>query len=694
MVCRFSFSVTQILALKLLSEALRMNLLSHLSVRTKYLISAVFAFVSIFAVASLFFLFSKADYEDIDSYNEVLVLHSTFSDFNAIVAQLPNIADNDFKFYKYGENKLVQDLQHLEDSIASDITTISKHPIILKNNLLFRVNGIYSKFDKYGLQVYHIIELLKQRGNVNSGLVRENISNSKELYKFGQKLAGNKKTAADFTRYLHYQKLYYVSNNKDYRDELSWYLNNIAYSTTQSGQNELKNVLSADEQKSLDALVENSIESLTKLIHLEEELSPSQKSGAWQTVRTLNKEIKTEFNALVTDYDQIVARKQKFRNNILYGVFILFLILNAIVSFFLYTELTVLFKQIFHFFEGIENVNTLPSTYQLNNVESKQFYNKSKLIINDRKNNFESLENIIHRKPVVETNHSAKSFGQDIMKRLQNYLIEIIDESEKRKEEETINAWQIKGQTEVESIFRRHDVQISDLSQQLVKTLVDYLEVNQGALFLFDEDENALKLFAAYSLGKFKAISETFELGDGLIGSCALERKAIYVTEIPENYFSIHSGLGEAKPKCIYLMPLSVDNRLYGVLELASFELFKPHELNLLEMLAINIGSGFARIKTSYESEILAKKTRKRSEEMAKREEELNLLLIQKESEEKALHDQIKSLQEQLVTIEQRMSRSKSNEELMHMEVLKYQELLRQMKSKEEETSSQDEQGE
>ncbi len=660
-----------------------MSFLNRFSVRTKFFIVIAVATFSISTIGVLYFMLSQANYKDISQYRRVIALRSSFSDFNAMVAQLPNIADNDFKFYKYGENQLVKDLQDLEDSIASNITSVSKHPVITRNKLLFRVNNIYSKFDNYGSQVFHIIELLKQRGNVNSGLVRENISRSRELYKFGQKLVASPKTAADYIRFLHYQKLYYVSNNKEFREELTWYLNNIAYSSTQSKDNEIRKLLNSNEQKSLDALVESSIEGLTRLTHLEEELSPSQKSGAWQTIELLFKEIQQEFSTLMQEYEFIIQKRQTDRQRTFYIVFVAIVLLNLTLAFLFSYELKLTYHFTVRMLERILKIE--PSNGQrskLLNKELKVMSDITEQIIRDRKFNFESLERIIEGKPLDDSLNKLSEYGVNTMLRLQNHLEEVISESERRKREEKISSWQIKGQAVIESIFRMHQVHINDLSQKLVKTLVDFLEVNQGALFLFDEAEEILILFAAYSLGKFRAVSQRFQLGDGLVGSCALERKAVYVTEVPENYFSIHSGLGEAKPKCIYLMPLAVDDRLYGVLELASFKLFEPHELDLLEMLSVNIGSGFARIKTSYESELLAEKTQRRSEEMVKREKDLGDKLNEKEKKIDSLYKEIAKIEEEKTLIASRLNKSKSNEELMHMEVLKYQEMIKQMREK------------
>lgn len=659
-----------------------MNFLRKLSIHVKFIVWSVFAILGISTISIMYVFFSKAEYQDINNLNELVALEGSLSDFNALSSQLPNIADSDFKFYKYGENDLVIELQELEEKIASDITHISKHKIIIQNKLSFRVNSIYSKFDRYGLQVFHIIELLKQRGNTNTGLIHDNIANSLRLFNFGQRLVRSPKVASEFVRFLHYQKLYYISGGANYQSELNGYLNNIAFLTTQNKTNEIHKLLSSKETKELDALVEKGIEILKKLNHLQQELAPDQKTGAWQAIHAFNIEIQAELRSLKQDYQTAVSKKQSLRHNLLFIVVVLFLVINAILTLLFHKELKVTLKYILSILDNVHNVSALPAITSLPNTDLQLIHQKAEQISADRKNNFDTLTKILDQTLEVDKLQSDSALGYDTLLRLQQHLNKLRNESERQKREEKISSWQIEGQTAIEAIFRVQEVQILDLSKKLVKTLVDFLEVNQGALFLLDEQENILKLFAAYSFGKFKAINQNFELGEGLIGSCALERKAIYVTDVPTDYFKIHSGLGQAHPKCIYLMPLTVENKLYGVLELASFQLFEPHELKLLETLSINIGSGFARIKTTYESELLSKKIKKRSEDMQVREAELHQELAASKEKNKGLEQTVIELTQQKSNAEDRLIRSKSNEELIHMEVLKYQEIIKKLKNK------------
>ena len=79
-------------------------------------------------------------------------------------------------------------------------------------------------------------------------------------------------------------------------------------------------------------------------------------------------------------------------------------------------------------------------------------------------------------------------------------------------------------------------------------------------------------MIGSYAYSKRKHISNDFKLGQGLVGQAALEKKSILVTEVPDDYTAIRSGLGEAHPRNILVQPFLYENKLTGVIELGSFD--------------------------------------------------------------------------------------------------------------------------
>lgn len=131
-------------------------------------------------------------------------------------------------------------------------------------------------------------------------------------------------------------------------------------------------------------------------------------------------------------------------------------------------------------------------------------------------------------------------------------LAEMRDSLKNVSEEARIRNWTNKGSAEFGDILRKYNNNIGELSDHVITFMVNYLNANQGSIFIVDEDENgteALRLTATYAYDRKKFIEKTILPGQGLVGQVYLEKQSIYMKELPENYITITSGLGKATPK-------------------------------------------------------------------------------------------------------------------------------------------------
>lgn len=159
----------------------------------------------------------------------------------------------------------------------------------------------------------------------------------------------------------------------------------------------------------------------------------------------------------------------------------------------------------------------------------------------------------------------------------------------------------------------------------LISNLVRYVNVCQGAIFILEEKNNTklLNRVATYAYDKKKFVESTFEIGEGLAGQCALEGDMIYLTEVPQSYIQITSGLGDANPNAILMMPLKVNDEVVGVLELASFRPFEKHEIDFVYKVSENIASSVISAKTNQRTKELLQISQQQTEEMRAQEEEM-----------------------------------------------------------------------
>ena len=200
------------------------------------------------------------------------------------------------------------------------------------------------------------------------------------------------------------------------------------------------------------------------------------------------------------------------------------------------------------------------------------------------------------------------------------------EEEEKYKYENEIRFWKSKGITSFADIIRKNNSDVGVLSYKIISALVEYLKINQGGLFVINnEDENdiVLELQGAYAYNRQKHHKKTVKLGEGLIGACALEKKTLLLDKIPEDYIEITSGLGKTHPKYILLAPLISEQKMMGVIELASMNQFSKYEIDFIEEIAEMIASSINNVKINQKTNSLLEQSQLQSDELSTQEEEL-----------------------------------------------------------------------
>jgi len=224
--------------------------------------------------------------------------------------------------------------------------------------------------------------------------------------------------------------------------------------------------------------------------------------------------------------------------------------------------------------------------------------------------------------------------------------------------EDANRRWINEGLAKFAEILQVNNDDMKDFCSDIISELVKYLNIVQGGIFLInDEDENEryFELYGAYAYERRKFIDKRIEMGEGLIGQCILERKSIYLKEVPNDYVNVTSGLGKSNPKSILLMPLILNEVEYGVIELVSFNEFKEHEIDFIEKLAENIASTIASVKINQRTKALLQQSQVQTEELRAQEEEMrqNMEELQATQEEMARKekdyvDRIKLLEKEL----------------------------------------------
>ncbi len=204
----------------------------------------------------------------------------------------------------------------------------------------------------------------------------------------------------------------------------------------------------------------------------------------------------------------------------------------------------------------------------------------------------------------------------------------------------------LQGQRDLEAVARL-----------ILRDLAPLVRAQQGVFYIMDQSEavngagGTLRLLSSYAYRERKNLSNAFRLGEGLVGQCALEKDRILLTEVPENYIKISSGLGEAKPLNIVVLPVVFEGQVKAVVELASFYRFGDIHLTFLDQLTESIGIIINTIAAGMRTEELLKQSQSLAEEL--RSQQLELTETNRRLEQQALslqasEDRLKLQQEEL----------------------------------------------
>ena len=183
------------------------------------------------------------------------------------------------------------------------------------------------------------------------------------------------------------------------------------------------------------------------------------------------------------------------------------------------------------------------------------------------------------------------------------------------------HSWLKTGEVELSEKIRGEQDIIS-LSTNIITYIAKYLNAQIGVIYIKTNDDT-FNLFGSYACGRSEDLSKEIKLGEGIIGQVALEKQAIVITNVPENYIKITSGVGACVPKNILVTPFVYDNEVLGIIELGSFNEFTEIQLKFIEKvsssIAITIHSAEVRLKMKE----LLHKTMVQSEELQSQQEEL-----------------------------------------------------------------------
>jgi len=286
----------------------------------------------------------------------------------------------------------------------------------------------------------------------------------------------------------------------------------------------------------------------------------------------------------------------------------------------------------------------------------------------------DSLNNLIDN--LRQTSDFASNIGKGIFKsnfkkasdddilgisliEMRNSLIKAKEKEKNRALEEEHRNWVMTGLSNIADILRKNQQNITTLTNDVLREIINYSEFNQGGLFIIDQDNNnSLNLSASYAYDRKKYLNKSVKIGEGLVGTCAIEKEIIYMTDIPDNYITVTSGLGGANPNNLILIPMLSDNNIMGIIELASFKKIDQYKIEFLKKVAENIASTLTSTQIAIKTSFLLEKSKSQAEELASQEEEMRQNMEELQSTNEEWHRKEKELIQEITDLKSKLRRS------------------------------------
>lgn len=240
---------------------------------------------------------------------------------------------------------------------------------------------------------------------------------------------------------------------------------------------------------------------------------------------------------------------------------------------------------------------------------------------------------------------------RDLLNLSQNYSANLAGQqaSARRLEQQ---AWLRNGQTELaEQVLGQLSLNL--LGRNILQFCAQYLGTAVAAIYV-REDHGGLKRIASYGFSREQeALEQQIYSGEGIVGQVVQQARLIRLDDVPSDYFKISSGLGEGLPHSVLVVPTSDDDRVNGVIELGFLRTLTDRDVELLELIAGNIGTSIEAARYRHRLQEVLAETQQLNEELQVQQEELKTANEELEEQSRILKESQTHLEKQQVELEQ-----------------------------------------
>ena len=209
---------------------------------------------------------------------------------------------------------------------------------------------------------------------------------------------------------------------------------------------------------------------------------------------------------------------------------------------------------------------------------------------------------------------------------------QLIKHQKKEKEQSWIN----NGMTIINDTLADNKNDFKALSSKVLSQLIKHIRATFGVLYMLSNDDEAepyLELIADYGCSNdIRKDKAKIHVTTGIVGVSYTENRLMIVNDVPENFIKIESGLGESQPEALLIIPLSIDEKVFGIIEIASFNKFTDLEIEFIKRIAFNIANNLNNIRMNENSSEMIEKFKEQALLMQEKEEEMRQNLEEMEA--------------------------------------------------------------
>ncbi|MCD6557392.1 MAG: PAS domain S-box protein [Bacteroidales bacterium] len=599
-----------------------MNFFQNISIKSRFNFILISVLILILIIIT-FFIFSV---NKINQYNEYYrkadKLKIQYLNLRRYELQFLLRYNDDIDFFISERNKYIDKFERTSDAFSNINQVLTTDFITKKSNLNTRLISIENIHDNYEETFSDLTHKIFIRGNITSGIIGDLKTSEQEIINSNM----SPQTKSIISEMVLLTDNYLLSEDATNYTEFIKRYNKISKSETVNINDTSINNPTVN-LSGFDKTLQNYKTNFTALIKIDKLIGLKYDEGFLGKLRTYSQNLDPEIEQLL---NEITEFKQTAQKQAIYTIIIFFILIGVVFL--------ILFKR---FSSSVANplnelkdyikpvsLGIFPSE-KLNiegNNELAEICNYTNKLITGLEKTSDFANNIGKGNYNIDYTPLSKqdALGNALLEMKDNIVISS-QEEEKRKHEDEIRTWTNEGLTKFNDILRLTQGNISEMSAKVISELVKFINANQGGMFVFndDEDEKFLELTAAYAYGHEKKKEKIIYPGEGMVGMVAAEKKTVYMTEIPETYITITSGLGDAVPGSLLIVPMITEDEIIGVIELASFNKLEKHEIRFVEILSETIASSLSITKINQKTSVLLKQSQKQAELMKIQEEEM-----------------------------------------------------------------------